>query len=388
MVGSPERDFLIRCVDCAEELPGFGYECGRCGGVVVVDPEPLSTAPAAPGHAIPAFWRREQLLPVSQHSVSLGEGSTPLLELAQQVTGALPVSAWAKLESQNPTLSFKDRAMALGVSHARDLGMNGLVVASTGNAAVSASAYAAAAGLECRVLVGSESDAGRKLDASRAFGADVKEIPGDYSAAYAAARALEGQGWMNVSTTYRNPLLAEGYRPIAFELIDQLNATPDSVIVPVGAGPLLRGIEKGFHDALTIGYASHIPRLIAVQASAVAPLARAWASGDWNAALLDRQPAAPTVATAIADALRGYERQGLLTLEAVKRTGGTVLALAEDRIIDARNRLLEAGLWVEPSAATAVAVLRMLGDEWWRENKGPVVSVLTGHGIKAPVPTP
>jgi threonine synthase len=385
VAGSPERDFLIRCVDCAEVLPGFGYECARCGGVVVVEPEQLTAAPAVAGHA--ATWRREQLLPVSQHSVSLGEGSTPLLELGRRVTGVVPVPVWGKLESQNPTLSFKDRAMALGVSHARGLGMKGLVVASTGNAAVSASAYAAAAGLECRVLVGSESDAGRKLDASRAFGADVEEIPGDYSAAYAAARALEGQGWMNVSTTYRNPLLAEGYRPIAFELIDQLNATPDSVIVPVGAGPLLRGIEGGFRDALTVGYASHMPRLIAVQASAVAPLAHAWASSDWIGALSAPRPTAPTVATAIADALRGYERQGLLTLEAVRRTGGCVIGLPEGRIIAARNRLLQAGVWVEPSAATAVAVLEVLGDEWWGESTGPVVSMLTGHGIKAPVPS-
>lgn len=385
MRGSPERDFVIRCVDCAEVHPGFGYECARCGGIVVVEPEQLAAAPAAAGHV--ASWRREQLLPAAQHSVSLGEGATPLLELGQHVTGALPVRVWAKLETQNPTLSFKDRAMALGVSHAKDLGMKGLVVASTGNAAVSASAYAAAAGLACRVLVGSESDAGKKLDASRAFGAEVEEIHGDYSAAYAAARALEGEGWMNVSTTYRNPLLAEGYRPIAFELIDQLEATPDSVIVPVGAGPLLRGIEGGFRDALTIGYASHMPRLIAVQASAVAPLARAWTSRDWAEALFEPLPAAATVATAIADALRGYERHGLLTLDAVKRTEGTVLALPEDTIIDARNRLLQAGLWVEPSAATAVAALRVLGDEWWREPSGPVVSVLTGHGIKAPIPS-
>lgn len=384
MANHPERNYLIRCIDCADLLSGFGYECARCGGVVVVDPEELTDAPAAIGDAV--SWRREQLLPVSQHSVSLGEGSTPLLELGQHVTGALPVPVWGKLESQNPTLSFKDRAMALGVSHALDLGMKGLVVASTGNAAVSASAYAAAAGLECRVLVGSASDAGRKLDASRAFGAEVQEIPGDYSAAYAAAKALEGEGWMNVSTTYRNPLLAEGYRPIAFELIDQLNATPDSVIVPVGAGPLLRGIEGGFRDALTIGYASHMPRMIAVQASAVAPLAHAWGSSDWTAALLAPRPAAPTVATAIADALRGYERQGLLTLDAVRRTGGGVFALPEDQIIAARNRLLQGGIWVEPAAATAVAVLETLGEEWWSESKGPVVSVLTGHGIKAPVP--
>jgi threonine synthase len=310
-----------------------------------------------------------------------------LIELDPRITGAVPVPVWGKLETQNPTLSFKDRAMALGVSHARDLGMKGLVVASTGNAAVSASAYAAAAGLECRVLVGSESDAARKLDASRAFGADVEEIPGDYSAAYSAARALEGKGWMNVSTTYRNPLLAEGYRTIAFELIDQLKATPGSVIVPVGAGPLLRGIEGGFRDALTLGYASHMPRLVAVQAAAVAPLAHAWARSDWSEALLEPVPAAPTVATAIADALRGYERQGLLTLEAVKRSSGTALALPEDMTIGARNRLLKAGIWVEPAAATAVAVLRMLTDEWWHDNTGPVVSILTGHGIKAPVPS-
>lgn len=378
------RGYLIRCEDCGRTLSGFGYECGQCSGVTVVDPEPLSRGMTLETNK-PGIWRYKELFPRTDSAVTLGEGATPIVELDERIIGHRQVPVIAKLESQNPTLSFKDRAMALGVSLARDLG-NGLVVASTGNAAVSASAYAAAAGIECRVLVGSESDAARKLDASRAFGAEVTEIAGDYSHAYAAAQRFESEGWMNVSTTYRNPILAEAYRGIAFELIEELGKTPDAVIVPVGAGPLLRGIERGFSDAIALGTASHLPQLIGVQAGAVGPLVHAWGQGHWLDTLLNPPPYGKTAATAIADPLRGYESQGLLTLAAVQRSAGQITGVDEKSIISARDRLLGAGIWVEPSAATGVAVLDELGKDWWAQRTGPVVTMLTGHGIKAPAP--
>lgn len=371
------RGYRFLCVDCGRSAEDFHYECPVCAGVVVVDADRLAIAPPAdPGAA--GIWRRNGLYPATAARVSLGEGETPLLDWPPSAGGV-----FLKVESANPTLSFKDRAMALAASFAVDGGFEGLVVASTGNAAASASAYAARAGLGCRVIVGSESDAAAKLRACRAYGAEVVEVVGDYSAAYARALAAEGDGWLNVSTTFRNPVPAEAYRGIAFELAEQLGRVPDTVAIPIGAGPLLRGIERGFSDLSGL-WGSATPRLVGVQARAVSPIVAAWQASAgspsaWEASLLGEHAAwQPTAATAIADPLRGYERQGLLTLAAIEASRGNAVAVDEDDIADATARLRSAGLWVEPSSAIALVAAERAA----HTADGPVVAVLTGHGIK------
>ena len=374
-----QRGYAVVCAECGTRDEDFAYECRECAGTVVV--EPASPGPAAqPGGT--GLWRWPNLLPRTGAAVTLGEGNTPLVDVTGLTSAPDGARVLAKLESQNPTLSFKDRAMALGASFAVDRGLKGLVVASTGNAAVSASAYAAAAGLRCRVMVGTASNATVKLAMCREYGAQVEEVEGDYSAASARARAAESDGWLNVSTTYRNPLLAEAYRPVALELLLDLGETPAAVVVPVGAGPLLRGIERGFDDARTTHGTTAAPAMVGVQATGVAPLARAWRSGDWEASLSQAGNWQSTVATAIADPLRGYEREGLLTLAAAQRTGGEVAAVTDEDLLGAQRTLAAAGLWVEPSAAAPLAFLQQQRPGWWTAHAGPVVLVLTGHGIK------
>lgn len=352
------RSWDLMCALCEWPTSGFRYECARCTGPVVV-------RPAAPGSADP-----EDLLPDAGVLVDLGQGATPLVELPGHAGVHL------KLESLNPTLSFKDRAMALGVGYALHSGAVGVVAASTGNAAVSAAAYAAAAGLPCRVIVGTGSRAARKMSACRAYGASVEEVEGDYSSAYRRAVAAEDEGWLNVSTTYRNPLLAEAYRPLAIELIADLGRAPAVIVVPIGAGPLLRGVERGCADAVELGLLDRQPRMVGVQARAVAPIAEAWA----GAASHGTACGGPTLATAIADPLRGYESHARVTIEAVARTEGAVLAVGEQEIVRATERLRAAGHWVEPSAATALAALDQLDVA---DDEGPVVLLMTGHGVKA-----
>ena len=349
------RTFTVACVRCehAEDYPA--YRCAACDSPLQLV---LAAADCAPGDGP---WRYAGMLPATRHAVSLGEGRTPLLRLDRDL--------YVKLESLNPSLSFKDRAMALASSAALDRGMRGLVLASTGNAAVSAATYAALAGLECRIYCASSSNALAKLDICRAHGASVRLVDGDYSDAYAAAARAAGQGWLNVTTTYRNPLLTEAYRPLAAELVEDLGSAPDTVVVPVGAGPLLRGIWLGFRDLRDAGLIPELPRMVGVQAAACAPLARAWAASDWSASLREPLTAGPTVATAIADALRGYEDEGLLTLEAASR----IVAVSDETIVAARDLLARRGLFVEPAAAAAIAVPRA----------GVTVAVLTGHGAKS-----
>lgn len=398
MTGRPTgphgRSHHFVCAACSRRSDVFGYECPDCAGPILIEAAPLTGSEAHQPSGARGLWRYARLLPTTSTRVTLGEADTPLVDLAESASrdlgwpGRQPVAV--KLESLNPTLSFKDRAMALAASVARDRGVPGLVVASTGNAAVSAAAYATAAGLRCRVIVGASSRAATKLMAARTYGAEVEEIDGDYSTAYARAKAAEGKGWMNVSTTYRNPLLAEAYRPIAFELIEQLGEAPAAVVVPVGAGPLLRGIERGFSDARELGLVAETPRMVAVQAAAVSPVVDEWCRATGTAAEpasagSDERRDLGTVATAIADPLRGYESHGRITVAAVLRSRGTAIAVAEPAILRAHRILMHLGFPVEPSSATAGAALArpQLSELLSTADAGPVVLILTGHASKA-----
>jgi threonine synthase len=374
------RDYRVRCTGCAASAAYPAYRCDRCGAPLVLDLAPPGAGDHRPSPGSGA-WRHAGLLPRTRHAVSLGEGGTPLVPLAVGQS-----NVYAKLESLNPSLSFKDRAMALAASTALDLGLDGLVLASSGNAAVSAATYAAAAGLRCRIFCATGSNAQAKLNVARAHGACVELVEGHYSDAYASAAAAEQGGWLNVTTTYRNPLLAEAYRPVAAELVEQLGDVPDVVVVPVGAGPLLYGVLRGFEDLRAAGVTSVVPRMVGVQAAACAPLVRAWRSPDWRAALAEPVAVGPTAAAAIADALRGYADEGLLTLSAVRDSGGTIVEVDEARIAAAVADLARRGLLVEPAAATALAALddpavsRLTGSRTTTR----VVLMLTGHGAKEP----
>lgn len=345
----------------------------------------LDTGAVLSERGVAGVWRHRAMLPHTDHAVTLGEAATPLLELDRRAQGELPdgIEVFAKLESLNPTLSFKDRAMALAASAALDLGLQGFVLASTGNAAVSAAAYAAAAGLACRIVCGRGSGAVQKLAIARAHGAEVEVVDGDYSTAYQAAAARESEGWLNVTTTYRNPLLAEAYRGVAVELVEDLGGAPSMVVVPVGAGPLLFGMDRGFDDLERLGLIADRPRMVGVQADACAPLARAWESGRWLESLREPMVPRPTRATAIADALRGYEAEGLLTLGAASVSGGRIVAVTEDAMLEATERLARSGIFVEPAAGAAVAALPRVVDA---DTAGPVVVMLTGHGAKEAAP--
>ncbi|MDG4832794.1 pyridoxal-phosphate dependent enzyme [Solwaraspora sp. WMMD1047] len=400
------RDFTTLCVRCRHRTDFPAYRCPACAGPLVLELAPVAAADCRPT-AGRGLWRYAGMLPRTGHAVTLGEGATPLLPLRREdlPAGATGPVVYAKLESVNPSLSFKDRAMALAASAALDHGLDGLVLASTGNAAVSAATYAAAAGLRCRVFCATGSNAAGKLDTARAHGAEVELVDGDYSDAYRAATRAEGQGWLNVTTTYRNPLLAEAYRPVAAELVEELGGVPEVVVVPVGAGPLLRGIWLGFTDLRAAGLTQTLPRMVGVQAAACAPLARAWGAPDWAASLREPVEVGPTSAAAIADALRGYQDEGLLTLAAARDSGGSIVAVTEPAIAAAGHRLAHQGLFVEPAAAASVAALDRAGPASGAAGlatgmTGPalgaaspaetggspsrVVAVLTGHGAKEP----
>lgn len=386
MITTPQggtRAYTVRCSSCGTPAGYPAYRCALDGAPLAVDAAPLGRGQRLTDPDFSGVWRHRVVLPETRHAVTLGEGRTPLLASDLQPTANRDSRLLLKLESLNPTLSFKDRAMALGSSIALDLDLEGLLLASTGNAAVSAAAYAARAGLACRVVVGSGSGASRKLEIAREHGADVVVVDGDYSTAYERATAGEQDGFLNVTTTHRNPLLAEAYRGLAVELVEQLGKAPAVVVVPIGAGPLAVGVWRGFTDLLAAGQLSEaeLPRVVGVQAAACSPLARAWGKEDPLASLTEPFAASPTSAGAIADALRGYELEGLLTLDAIAASGGTVVAVDEAAIDAAVRNLAREGVSVEPAAATGLAAVET---HQLAESGENVVLLLTGHGAKEP----
>jgi threonine synthase len=288
--------------------------------------------------------------------------------------------AWCKCDHLNPSGSFKDRSAAIGVAWARERGYPGVICASSGNAAGAAATYAARAGLPAYVVVSSRAPKS-KLSLATAHAAHVFTVVGDFSRAFAAAReAAVEVGLVNVTTTYVNCYAYEGNKSVAYELYEQMEVVPEWVVVPVGSGPLLYGVWKGFRELREFGLVDRIPRLLAVQPEGCAPIARAFAAGEEVVKPWSR---VDTVVSGLDDPLQGYERDGTLTLMAVRESGGAALAVPDAEILRA-GRLLahEEGLFVEPAAAASIAGAAAAKRSGYIDGSEVVVCLLTGHGLK------
>lgn len=280
-------------------------------------------------------------------TLTLGEGRTPLLA-AERMSARLGVEIWLKWEGANPTGSFKDRGMALAVARAVERGARGVVCASTGNTAASAAAYAARAGIEAAIVVAEGAVAGPKLAQAVAVGARVVEVPGTFGDAYEASIALgEKEGFVVVNSI--NDDRIEGQKTAAFEILEQLGACPDALLLPYGGGGNTKAYARGFEEA-----AGRLPRLHPAQA----------------------QERRDTFASAI----RIVEPVHRAEVEdAVSRSGGAVVTLGEDELAAAWRRLgREEGVFCEPASAAGAAAL----DHGVVRPGERVVCVVTGHGLK------
>lgn len=282
-------------------------------------------------------------------TVSLGEGSTPLLP-APRLSARLGVDLRLKWEGANPTGSFKDRGMAVAISRALARGARAVVCASTGNTAASAAAYAARAGIPAFVLQPAGSVPLGKLAQARALGARVLEVRGTFDQALAAARALDEQG-THVLVNSLNLDRIEGQRSAAVEIVDQLGEAPDVLALPYGGGGNTVAYAEGFDVA-----GAGLPRLIAAEASE-----RAF-----------------TVASAIRISEPAHRARAE---EAVARSGGAVVSVSDEEILGSWQALArDEGIFCEPAAAAGIAAVGKAGIESGLR----VVCVVTGHGLKDP----
>jgi threonine synthase len=364
-----------RCRSCGDEHPpdAVRWRCD-CGGLLDLAGGYVRIPPAEEVRSRRSdLWRWSEALPFAPDDpavdeVAMGEGAVPAVRIRARGCQVL-----ATLEFASPTLSFKDRGAVVLVAAARRAGARRLVADSSGNAGTAIAAYAARVGLGCEVFVAA-SVSPAKLAQVRAHGAEVHLVEGTREdVASAAVDRVETSGAFYASHVW-NPFFFEGTKTWAFDAWLAFGPHLDVVVVPVGNGTMLLGAHLGFGELVRAGHLPRMPRLVAVQAEACAPVAAAFRAGE---DVVRPVAGGPTVAEGIAIAA---PVRGTQCLDAVRATGGSVVTVTDDDIAVARAELAAQGLYVEPTAAAVAAGVVVAG--LGAGDRG-VVLPLCGAGIKA-----
>jgi threonine synthase len=372
----------LRCIACnyiAGADPWL-FLCPKCGNLMeVVMPSTTSFDWSTARKRRFGVWRYRELLPLSSdvEPVTMCEGGTPLIRISR-VTSR---NVFVKFEGGNPTGSFKDRGMTVGITIAKSLGVEGVIVASTGNTAASAAAYAARAGLQCVVVLPRGGVARGKLAQALLHGAKIVEVDGVFDDALEEVFTevvLNGKKSLYPLNSY-NPWRLEGQKTLAFEVVDELGEPPDYVFVPVGNAGNISAIWKGFKELYNYGLISRLPKMIGVQAEGAAPLAKTWASKSYSLMVVEKPV---TVASAIRI---GKPVNWLKALKAVDESKGTFITVSDEEIIKSmRDLAVYEGIGVEPASAASLAGYRKALESRVIDGNGVTVLVATGHALKDP----
>ncbi|HEU4464345.1 MAG TPA: threonine synthase [Gemmatimonadota bacterium] len=379
----------LECAACAAETEADRLRnlCPECGAPLLARYDLASIARRwSPGDLAGRprdIWRWREVLPIEpgETPLTLGEGGTP--EIASRSIGpSFGLSRLAfKDESGNPTLSFKARGLAVAVHRARALGALHLAIPSAGNAGSATAAYAAAAGLACTVAMPWDTPA-PILAECRLHGARVELVEGTIAEAGAWIRErAAGEGWFDVSTL-REPYRLEGKKTMGYELAEARGwALPDVIVYPTGGGTGLIGMWKAFDELEALGWIGPgRPRMVSVQAAGCAPIVAAFEAGADRATAV-RDPRTVASGLKVPGAIGDF-----LILAAVRRSGGTALAVEDAALLGGARRLAaEEGILASPEAGATVAALPALIGAGLLEPHADVVCFVTGHGIKYPV---
>ncbi len=325
-----------------------------------------------------SLWRYLPLLPIADPRLvpPLHIGWTPLYH-AHRLGARLGLPhLFVKDDGRNPTASLKDRASAIAITRAREMGRQVITAASTGNAASSLAGLAASVGLTTYIFV-PETAPQAKVAQLLIFGANVIMVRGTYDQAYdLCLLAAEEYGWYSRNTAY-NPYLSEGKKTAALEVCEQLQwQPPDKLFVAVGDGCIIGGLWKGLRDARALGLIAQMPQLIGVQAEGSSVLARAWAAGG--------ETVEPRPATTLADSIAvGTPRDAIKALRAVRQTGGEYITVSDDEILEAMRVLArEEGVFGEPSGVAGLAGLLKMRQQGRLDPAERMVVLVTGNGLK------
>jgi threonine synthase len=389
-----------RCSLCGEQYSptDVTYTCPKDGGNldVVLDYDSIKskyTPDDILSRSDPSLWRYLPLLPIQEppgentplHAV----GGTPVFNLSR-MAGKLGLKyLWLKDESRNPTASFKDRASAIVVARAHEIGAVIVVTASTGNAGAALAGMSAAVGQKA-IIFAPKSAPQAKVAQLLVFGAKVILVNGTYDDAFdLTVKAANEFGWYCRNTGY-NPFTAEGKKTAALEIWEWWETThqkwhenvgmdidhaPLTVFVSVGDGNIISGIHKGFKDLYQLGWLPRIPRIIGVQAEGSAAIS--------NAFHAETETITPVSAQTIADSISvDLPRDGVRAVRAAKETGGTYVNVSDDEILKAIAELGKLGVFAEPAGATAYAGLVKAAASGIVGSDDPILVLNTGSGLK------
>ncbi len=374
----------LRCRVCETPYPldPIGV-CSRCFGPLdpvydrdeqrrTISRESIAAGPAS-------IWRYAGLLPVTPPPEQrLAPGLTPLVS-APRLAAALGIGElFLKLDTANPTHSFKDRVVAVAAAKALELGCTTLSCSSTGNLANAVAARAAAEGIEAVVLVPASLEP-EKLIATAVYGARIIAVEGSYDDCSRLSVELSFElDWAFVNVGLRS-YYAEGSKTLAFEIAEQLDwSLPDAVIAPIGSGSMFTKVHQGFSELLELGLVDgDTPRLFGGQGEGCSPVALAFADGA------KVKPVRPnTLAKSIAI---GSPADGDLAVATARESGGAIHAVAEDEIVENITLLAElTGVFGETAPAVALGALRAAVRNGELGESDRVVLLVTGDGLKTP----
>jgi threonine synthase len=359
----------ITCRGCGIDYPveKFPHRCLDCGDLFTFQ-DGLNYLPGKMDQELEGIWRYRHSfsLPEGAPEISLGEGDTPLVWCE-----AAGINVGFKLESLNPTGSFKDRGTAVLISWLLAAGVNKAVEDSSGNAGASFAAYASRVGIKGKVFIPS-SATGPKRTQIENYGGEVISVPGPRKNAAAAVLQEVKKGAVYASHAYL-PHGTAGIATIAYELVEGSRETPGTIVLPVGHGSLLLGIARGFDALYKTGQIARLPRLVGVQAASCAPLSKAFDQGSPDPIPVDHKN---TIAEGVAITEPYHGRE---VLAAVKRSEGLILKSEEEEIMAGHKALAEKGFYVEHTSALVYSGLEHIA----KNTPEPIIAIISGHGLKS-----
>jgi threonine synthase len=381
-----DRILGLRCRNCGDRQPiGPAYVCPTCFGPLEVayDLEAVRSLVARDDLAArPAgIWRYLELLPVEAPPArGLAVGGTPLVDAARLAAALGLERLWVKDDTRNPTLSFKDRAVAIAAARAQGFGLAALGCASTGNLAGATAAAAAAIGLPAYVFVPADLEPA-KIDHALAYGATVIPLDGTYDDVNRLCLEVADElPWGIVNVNLR-PFYAEGSKTLAFEIAEALGwRLPDVVVAPVASGAMLIKVARAFEELVELGWVpAKAVRFVGGQAAGCAPVARAFAEGT-----SDIRPIR-TPDTIVRSLAIGNPADGRYAVELARASGGSIEAVPDDATADGiRLAARLEGIYTETAGGVTISAARAAAAGGVIRPGDEVVALLTGNGLKTP----